>query len=88
MNNLLEKLNISDHVYGSVKTAKVVVGAWTIETLQDIDESRTYYSKAWHRRYGPKYTVSNRRVRFSRKHGKNSGIRRDDGIFCGCLPVD
>jgi len=52
--------------------SSIQVGAWTITTEQDIDEDRNYYSKAWHRQYGPKRTISNRRITFERPWGKGT----------------
>lgn len=72
MSKLLEILDIHDHSYGSVTSATAQVGNWTITTSQDVDADRNYYSKAWHRKYGAKYTVSERQITFARPHGRGT----------------
>lgn len=70
MNKFLTALDIKDHNYGRTTTAKTSLRMWTVTTSQYVDSSRTYYSKSWHRSYGPKFTVTDRKITLSRKHGK------------------
>jgi hypothetical protein len=70
MNKLLSTLDIKDHVYGQITSATIKAGFWTLTTTQDVDADRNYYSKAWHRSHGPKFTVYNRSITLSRKHGR------------------
>lgn len=72
MPKLLKSLDIHDHNYGKMTSATAAVGNWTITTSQDIDANRNYYSKAWHRKYGAKFTVSNRQITFTRPHGRGT----------------
>lgn len=63
-------LDIKEHNYGKISSSKVDVGKWTIEVSQNIEKDDSFYSKSWHRTYGAKYTVENRLIKFSRKHGR------------------
>lgn len=54
------------------KNAKTKLGIWTIKTSQDVDEDWNYYAKSWHSSHGPKKTISNRKITFTRKHGKGT----------------
>ena len=38
------------------------LGSYRYERREDVEESRDYYSKSYHRQYGPKVVVSNRRL--------------------------
>lgn len=69
---LSESLSLSGY---SGRSYSLNWGTWTITTSQDIDEDWSYYSKAWHKSHGPKRTVSDRKITFSRKHGTGTMTR-------------
>lgn len=85
-----------DKSYYSVKQATVadvqaskadylsycVVKGWYITVRQREDASWDYYSKSWHRKYGPKVTVAERWIRMS-KGGKvkNVDVERFAGDY-------
>lgn len=46
------------------------IGVWTAKAWEEVKLDYNYYSKAWHRSYGPKKTVTGRYVRFTSKGGK------------------
>lgn len=52
----------------------VLLGPWLVETSQEVTEDRGYYSKAWHRQYGPKRTISDREITFTRAWGKGKRV--------------
>lgn len=52
----------------------VTLGAWTVTATENTEKSYSYYSKAWHRAHGPRVTISDRKLIFSRPWGK--GTRR------------
>lgn len=45
------------------------IGIWTAVASEDTDKDYDYYSKAWHRQYGARVTISNRRVTFTSNKG-------------------
>lgn len=51
---------------------KIKIGNYTVSSLCYIDEDWNYYSKAWHRRHGPKRTVSDRTLLIERKCGRGT----------------
>lgn len=67
---LSNELNIKDHQYGQVECKSKEWGGWTIKTMQNVTEDRNYYSIRWHRDFGPKYIVSNRKIEFKRQYGR------------------
>ncbi|MGL6121470.1 MAG: hypothetical protein ACRC1W_00230 [Shewanella sp.] len=62
-------LDIKDHNYGRLEAASVKIGNWDVTTSQYVFSDRNCYSKGWHRSYGAKFSVGNRKVTFKRKHG-------------------
>ncbi|QIR16666.1 hypothetical protein [Shewanella aestuarii] len=76
LSEIKSKLDIKDHNYGRLTAEEIKLNTWTVKTHQDIDEDRNCYSKGWHRKYGPKYTVIGRYVTFSRKCGRGVTSKR------------
>lgn len=72
MTTLTERLGMSGSGYHTRSKNSIEIGAWTITTSQRINEDRNYYSKSWHRQHGAKYTISDRKIEFSRKHGRGT----------------
>ncbi|MDE1999499.1 MAG: hypothetical protein KGI52_11285 [Burkholderiales bacterium] len=58
---------------GAFPGAYAEVAGWTVVAREDVDVDWDVYSKAWHRAYGPKRTVSNRRVE-ARRYGANGEL--------------
>jgi len=67
---LTNELNIMNHKYGQVESKSMEWGVWTITTLQDVTADRECYSKGWHNKFGPKYSVENRQIELKRKYGR------------------
>ncbi|HEC26705.1 MAG TPA: hypothetical protein ENI67_04765 [Gammaproteobacteria bacterium] len=45
-------------------------GKWMVEKTEDTHKDWDYYSKGWHRTHGPKKTICNRRLIFTRPWGR------------------
>ena len=58
-------LNYSDLRVGT----SARVGNWIATAYEVVSEDREYYSKSWHRKYGPKRTVESRIVEFKSDKG-------------------
>ena len=70
LNNPLDGLKLDNRE----STKSYQLGHWEIVASQTVDEDRNYYSKAWHRSYGPKFTVSDRKLTFTRPWGKGKRV--------------
>jgi len=67
---LSNKLNISDHNQCRNSQKIIEEGKWIITTSQTFLEDWNFYSNSWHRQFGPKVTVRNKKIEFKRKWGK------------------
>lgn len=67
MRTLSEKLTLSG---SKISSFSVNHGKWRIETSQVVDKDWDFYSKSWHKAHGPKITISDRKVTFTKPHGK------------------
>ena len=52
------------------------LGNWNIESSQAVEVDWHYYSKSWHRSHGPKVSVTERELTFSRPYGRGVQIKR------------
>jgi hypothetical protein len=51
---------------------RVVIGGWSAIAWEEVSKDWDYYSKAWHRQYGPKIYVLGRYVKFTSPSGKKT----------------
>jgi len=70
MSLLTQKLAHDTSYASEIEKSVVILGVWTVESVQTMTEDWAFYSKAWHRSHGPKKTVTGRVLTFSRKHGR------------------
>ncbi len=64
-------MTLSDQIKA---VGSITVGPWTIKKSEVVEKDWNYYSKGWHRSHGPKATISDRKLIFTRPWG--TGTRR------------
>ena len=53
------------------------LGIWTARAREEVTKDYNYYSKSWHRKYGPKVTVDARYVEFVSDKGQRRVVHLD-----------
>lgn len=66
-----------DDLKGGYTALYARLGEWYVRSYEDAEKDWNAYSKAWHRSYGPKVTVTARRVIFTRPKGRYGVERRE-----------